>query len=73
MTEPVWVDAEVKRHVEHELWMPAYPYVRRMYFGNVRKKGRIYYASHGNKALKTFHNLEEAKAWLLTIARLEGT
>jgi hypothetical protein len=69
MTEPVWSKEDRKLH----LLMPEPPYVRRKRFGYITKhpRKRLYYANHGGYN-RQFIELDEAKAWLLAIARLEN-
>lgn len=68
MNEPVWLRSDGFL----DLMVPnGPPWVDRTHFGYIRKhvRKRLYYAHAGDET-QTFHELEEAKAWLLTTWRL---
>ena len=70
MNEPIWEKAGRKLR----LLMPDPPYLHRRLAGRIIKhpRKRLYHANCGGFS-KQFHDLDEAKAWLLAIARLEDT
>ena len=70
MTEPVWHREGRKLH----LLMPEPPYILHKAVGRIVKhpRKRLYYANHGGHN-RQFGDLDEAKAWVNAIVRLEGT
>ena len=70
MTEPVWSRQDSELH----LLMPQPPYVRRFSAGYIKRHTRkhTYFVHRKKDRPQVFHDLDEAKAWLLAVARLEN-
>ena len=70
MTEPVWQRTGKRIN----LLMPVYPYVHRTYAGHITRHTRkhTYFVHRGMNKPQVFHDLDEAKTWLMAIAKLEN-